>query len=96
MEIACVCAKSILFDSPFDEALLDAVEEIELILGRDVSTQDVFLIYGRDRLGELATELDSKLVDVLMIEVDRQSDELNQILALVQIAKNRCDYVECA
>ena len=76
---------------------IDLLSEVEVILGRDTSTQEVFLVYGRDRLREIFRKDDEKDdVDVLLIDIKRQTDELNQLLALVQIAKDRFDYVEAA
>lgn len=76
---------------------VDLLAEVEVILGRDITTQEVFLVYGRDRLSEMmkSSSLEGD-VDVLMIDVLRQTDELNQLLALVQMAKQSYDYVEAA
>src|SRR5579871_2251667 len=76
---------------------VDLLSEVEVILGRDASTQEVFLVYGRDRLRDIfRDDCGTDDVDVLMIDIKRQTDELNQLLALVQIAKDRFDYVEAA
>jgi len=76
---------------------IDLLSEVEVIFGRDIPTQEVFLVYGRERLKQLlqSDDADSE-VDVLMIDVLRQTDELNQLLALVQMAKSGYDYVEAA
>ena len=75
---------------------IDLLSEVEIIFGRDISTQDVFLVYGRNRLQELSWDDNTSDVDVLMVDIVRQTDELNQLLALVQIAKGSYDYVEAA
>lgn len=75
---------------------VDLLSEVEVIFGRDIDTQEVFLVYGRNRLNELSKETGDGDVDVLMIDLLRQTDELNQLLALVQIAKQGHDYVEAA
>jgi hypothetical protein len=77
-------------------SVVDMLSEVEVIFGRNVMTQEVFLVYGRHRLQELQQSDCEDDVDVLMIDVLDQADELNQLLALVQIAKERYDYVEAA
>lgn len=74
---------------------IDLLSEVEVILGRDIPTQEVFLVYGRNRLKELARDK-SEDVDVLMIDITRQTNELDRLLALVQLAKHGDDYVEVA
>lgn len=81
---------------PSTSNALDLLSEVEIILARDVPTQEVFLVYGRDRLKELIRDEEDGDVDVLMIDVARKTDELTQLLALVQMAKQRYDYVEVA
>lgn len=81
--------------SPTHSAI-DLLSEVEIILGRDVTTQEVFLVYGRNRLKELYRNEDKGDVDVLMIDILRQTEELDQLLALVQLAKQGYDYVEAA
>lgn len=81
---------------PSTTTAIDLLSEVEIIFGRDIPTQEVFLIYGRHRLEELFQDGDESDVDVLMVDVVRQTDELNQLLALVQIAKQGYDYVEAA
>jgi hypothetical protein len=75
---------------------VDLLSEVEVIFGRDIATQEVFLVYGRHRLQEVLQDSSDVDVDVLMIDILRQTDELNQLLALVQIAKQGYDYVEAA
>ncbi|MDB5345816.1 MAG: hypothetical protein JWP89_4193 [Schlesneria sp.] len=74
---------------------IDLLSEVEVILGRDIPTQEVFLVYGRNRLKALAKDK-SEDVDVLMIDIIRQTNELDRLLALVQLAKHGDDYVEVA
>jgi hypothetical protein len=75
---------------------IDLLSEVEVIFGRDIATQEVFLVYGRNRLRDMFRDDDQSDIDVLMIDILRQTDELNQLLALVQIAKQGYDYVEAA
>ena len=94
MEIACVPAEALLGDSRPSEDVIQLLEEVEVIFGRDIATQDVFLIHGRELLKAVVSDRTGNAVDVLIIEVDRQSGILNRVLALVQIAKRGCDYIE--
>ncbi|MBS0203246.1 MAG: hypothetical protein JSS49_10135 [Planctomycetes bacterium] len=100
MEIPSLTLTEVLGDEqngPSTYGAIDLLSEVEIIFGRDIPTQEVFLVYGRQRLRELFRDgQDNSDVDVLMIDVARQTDELNQLLALVQIAKQSDDYVEAA
>lgn len=73
---------------------IELLSEMEVIFGRDVPTQEVFLVYGRQRLQDLVHETDDIDLDVLIVDVDRKSDELNRLLALVQLAKQGYDYAD--
>lgn len=75
--------------------VIDLLSEVEVILGRDIPTQEVFLVYGRNRLKDLANDK-SEDVDVLMIDIARKTNELDRLLALVQLAKHGDDYTEVA
>lgn len=79
--------------SPTFEAI-ELLSEMEVIFGRDISTQDVFLVYGRQRLRVLAHEDSDSELDVLIVDLDRNSDQLDRLLSLVQLAKQGYDYVE--
>lgn len=100
MNIPCLTLDEVIGDDLSWSSTGDAVDllsEVEIIFGRDIRTQEVFLIYGRKRLRELSknggTDAD---VDVLMIDVSRQTNDLDRLLALVQMAKHGYDYVEAA
>lgn len=73
---------------------IELLSEMEVIFGRDIPTQDVFLVYGRQRLQDLVHEENDIDLDVLIVDVDRKSDELNRLLALVQLAKQGYDYAD--
>lgn len=94
MNLPCVSFRDVLGSERWSPTLeaIDLLSEVEVILGRDVPTQEVFLIYGRNRLQRLWK--DDRDIDVLIIDLARQTDELNQLLALVQMAKDGHDYEE--
>ena len=68
---------------------IQCLKEVEVILGRDTATQGVFLIYANP-----GASPDSSLIDVLIVELDRQSNQLARFLTLVQIAKQQRDRVD--
>ena len=73
--------------------LLASLQDVELIVGKDTTTKQVFTIYGQKRLDQIMADPNAPSVDVLAIELEEQSDELERILALVQMSKGRYDYV---
>lgn len=74
--------------------VIQILENIEVIFGQDTLTNEVFLIHGRKRLNQVIGDCDASPVDSLIVELNRASDELNQVLALVQLAKSECDFME--
>ena len=89
MNIPCVPVEALLTLNGVGPYLdvIQFIEEIEVIFGRDSLTNEVFLIYGRERINQVIEDCNAPMVDTLIIELNRQSDELNQVLALVQLAR---------
>lgn len=99
MNMPCLTFDEVLGDAlcwPPTFAAVDFLAGIEVIFGRDRTSQEVFLVYGRDRLRQLMNDDPDSEVDVLVIDVNTDSNELDKLLALVQLAKNGNDYVEAA
>ena len=69
------------------------IEDAEVIIGIDRLTQKEFLIYGRERLQEIARSAEARGVNFLQIEFDQRTDDLEKLLALVNFVKGRHDYV---
>ena len=92
MDIACVPVE-VFFEDYADSSgganAIQSLKEVEVILGRDTTTQQVFLIFANP-----GASPDSSLVDVLIVELDRQSNQLTRFLALIQIAKQQRDRIE--
>jgi hypothetical protein len=64
----------------------------EIILGVDVMTQNEFLVYGRERLGQILMGNEDVEVTVLRIGVDQETEELEKLTAMVEVVKGRHDY----
>jgi hypothetical protein len=65
----------------------------DVILGRDVMTGHEFILYGRDAVERIAASADdSEDAGVIVISLDQESDDLNRIIALVELIKGRHDY----
>jgi hypothetical protein len=68
------------------------MNEAELIFGIDIMSSREFLIYGRDLLHEIANSGATRNVSVVAVELDQDSDELETLIALVQVLKGKDDY----
>ena len=69
------------------QALCDA----EVILGVDVMSRNEFLLYGRRTL-ERIVKGKSRSVKMIRIGLDQDSDDLERIMALVEVVKGRHEY----
>jgi hypothetical protein len=70
----------------------DIVSSADVVLAQDVMSGRQALVYGRTLLETIAA---GKLVDgveVLAVELDMDSTELETLVALVQVVKGRDDY----
>ena len=95
MKISSVPIKTILEHSkgsPASLEVLKGLEDVEVILGRDSVTKEVFLLYGQEPSSENNRDHDPGTVDILVVDFDRVSDEISDLLALVQVAKDRGDH----
>jgi hypothetical protein len=68
------------------------LKDAEVIFGVDVMTRDQFLLYGRPTLKRISEGGESRSVKVMRIELDQDSDDLERILALMEVVKGRHDY----
>jgi hypothetical protein len=74
---------------------LDSRQELrdaDVILGMDVMSRSVFLIYGQDVLEDLARTGEARHLRVLRIGLDQETEELERLVALVETVKGRHDY----
>jgi hypothetical protein len=64
----------------------------DLIFGVDVMSRKRYLVYGRHTLERIAKTRTREYCNVLRIELDSATDELERLCALVQVVKGRHDY----
>jgi hypothetical protein len=70
----------------------DLVSAAEIVLAVDVMTGTQALIYGRGVLEGIVAGSIIKGVEVLGVELDMETDELERLVALVRVAKGHDDY----
>lgn len=70
----------------------EIINEADLIFGVDVMTRNQFLLYGRNLLQQIVESEISEPCHVIAIELDQETDELEKIIALVEVIKGSCDY----
>ena len=68
------------------------VYSADLIFGVDVMSRKQFLVYGQPTLRRIIKTGKSEHCRVLRIELDRETDELERLCAVVQAVKGRHDY----
>lgn len=69
------------------------LKDADMILGVNVMNGHEFIAYGRDVLKEIVKSREARDVKVVHIGIDQETDELEQLLALVQVVKGHHDYV---
>jgi len=70
----------------------EALRLADVIIGVDFMSQREFVVYGRHILEEIATTGVKKNARVLKIGVDQETDELDKLVALVEVSKGSQDY----
>lgn len=68
------------------------IRSASLIFVRDVMTRKEYLVYGRKTLKRVARQGKEETVRTLVVELDYDTDELEKLLALVQVLRGRHDY----
>jgi hypothetical protein len=76
----------------FQRQFQKSIREADVILGADVRSGCQFLLYGRNALEEDACADSARPLRVFYVSLDRTSDELASLVALVQSIKGRHDY----
>ena len=69
-----------------------ALHGANLIVGVDVTTQDEFLVYGRDLLKRIIESGVAEEARCLKVALDVESKELEMLCALVRHIKGKVDY----
>jgi hypothetical protein len=68
-----------------------ALKAAGIIFARDVMTKEVEIVYGRDLLKQIVSSGQTNNVNIMVIEIDYDTDELEQLAALVQVLKGDHD-----
>lgn len=92
MNIPSISLDALLSDRQLQGADIEAMEllaEAEIILGQDTMTRKVFLIEGKTTLKNVMQNIDSHPVNVVLVELNRESDDIQQLRELIDIAKCR-------
>jgi hypothetical protein len=77
-------------DADFDP--VDLVNAAEVILGVNIKDEREFLLYGREHLDRIVDSGEAERLNVLRIELDQESDDLERAIALMQTVKGKHDY----
>jgi len=69
------------------------LQAADVILGMDVMTRGTFIVYGRDFLADVSNaRKDAQIAALVKVELDQDSDELAQLLSLVNSVKGRHEF----
>jgi len=69
------------------------IQAADVILGMDVMTRGTFIVFGREFLSELSGGTrNPQIAAILKVELDQDSDELENFLALVASIKGRHEF----
>jgi hypothetical protein len=77
-------------DAKFDPT--DLINAADVILGVSRENGHEFLMYGRELLERIANTGMEAPENVLRIEMDQESDDLEKLAALIEVLKGRHDY----
>jgi hypothetical protein len=86
---------SLLDDAPRTDLACDPRDELsdaDVIVAVDGATQQEFLIFGRETLQRIVDRGSAEARHVMHVGVDRESDDVERLCALVKAVKGRCDF----
>jgi hypothetical protein len=69
-----------------------ALAHAQVIFGVDVMSQREFLVYGRKVLEQIVKSGKAQTLSVIYVALDQETDELEKLLALVNVVKGHDDY----
>jgi len=81
--------------NPNEELACDPSElmaAVEVVFAVDVMSGGRALVYGKDVLEDIVATGQSRPVQVLGVELDMETDELERLVALVRVVKGHDDY----
>lgn len=68
------------------------MKSADVIFGRDPSTNNNFLVLGRDALKAIAKHSEPRHLKMIAIELDQSSEELEYLIALLITQRGQHDY----
>lgn len=68
------------------------LKNVDVIFGHDTETGNVFLAYGKDLIETVIASGEGRSVRIGQIDLKQSTDELEMLLACVQVAKGKHDY----
>lgn len=71
----------------------EVIENAEVVIGRDIANHNEFLIYGRKFLENVAGGDGRGKVRVVGVELDRETQQLEKLIAVVKAVKGSHDYM---
>jgi hypothetical protein len=66
---------------------------VDIVTGIDRMRQCEFLVYGRDALKRIIETGKTEALEVMRVELDQETDDLERLCALMMVVKGRCDYM---
>lgn len=69
-----------------------ALRDADIVFGRHVRNGHEFIVFGREALKKIAESREEERHQLLVIEVDAESDSMKALLALVIAVKGYHDY----
>jgi len=74
-----------------DADFMKAIEEADIVLGRDATTKTEFLIFGRHDTNQALDSGDFAGLNVFRVELDQDSEDHQKLVALVEAVKGDHD-----
>lgn len=78
-------------DSRVDDDSMTAIEEADIVLGRDATTRTEFLIFGRNDTSQALDSGDFAGLNVFRVELDQDSEDHQKLVTIVEALKGSHD-----
>jgi hypothetical protein len=77
---------------PASPKVVEVLREAELVIGRDVDTQNTFILFGREALDAIVLSGETSQLWTLCIELDQDTEEPEMACALMKVVKGSHNY----
>ena len=77
------------YQESVDDSPMLLLSEAEIILGQDAETSKVFVVEGKEALHSVIQDVNHEPVNVVVVKLNRKSDELRQLQNIIALAKSR-------